>query len=89
MSADPLHALASAGKGESTRGLLRVIILALIAGASIASRLFSVIRTWPFLVMVQRVHLGTGLCLGARHHHSRGPGYSNCLAYLRLRLNGC
>jgi len=48
MSADPLQVLASAGKGESTRGLLRVIILALIASAAIASRLFSVIRTWPF-----------------------------------------
>lgn len=86
MSADPLHALASAGKGESTRGLLRVIILALIAGASIASRLFSVIRTWPFLVMV---HPGAWLCLGARHHHSCGLGCSNCLAHLQLRLNGC
>jgi dolichyl-diphosphooligosaccharide--protein glycosyltransferase len=52
MSADPLQVLASAGKGESTRGLLRVIILALIAGAAIASRLFSVIRTWPFLFLV-------------------------------------
>jgi hypothetical protein len=48
MSADPLQALASAGKGESTRSLLRFIILALIAGAAIASRLFSVIRTCPF-----------------------------------------
>ncbi|KAK4158153.1 glycosyltransferase [Chaetomidium leptoderma] len=44
MSADPLQVLASAGKGESTRGLLRVIILLLIAAAAIASRLFSVIR---------------------------------------------
>jgi hypothetical protein len=44
MSADPLHALASAGKAKSTRSVLRVVILALIAGAAIASRLFSVIR---------------------------------------------
>ncbi|GAB1311271.1 oligosaccharyl transferase stt3 subunit [Madurella fahalii] len=44
MSDDPLQVLASAGKGKSTRGVLRVIILALIAGAAIASRLFSVIR---------------------------------------------
>jgi dolichyl-diphosphooligosaccharide--protein glycosyltransferase len=29
---------------QSTRGLLRVIILCLIAGAAISSRLFSVIR---------------------------------------------
>ena len=30
--------------GRNTRGLLRVIILALIAGAAVSSRLFSVIR---------------------------------------------
>jgi dolichyl-diphosphooligosaccharide--protein glycosyltransferase len=30
--------------GRSTRGLLRVIILCLIAGAAVSSRLFSVIR---------------------------------------------
>lgn len=39
MSADPLQALANAGQGKSTRSLLRVIILALIAAAAIASRL--------------------------------------------------
>ncbi|KAK4201271.1 family 66 putative glycosyltransferase [Triangularia verruculosa] len=44
MSAETLQVLADVGKGKSTRGVLRVIILALIAGASIASRLFSVIR---------------------------------------------
>ncbi|KAK3362919.1 glycosyltransferase family 66 protein [Lasiosphaeria hispida] len=44
MSADPLHVLANAGKGESTRTVLRVVILCLIAAAAIASRLFSVIR---------------------------------------------
>ncbi|KAK0730652.1 putative oligosaccharyltransferase [Lasiosphaeris hirsuta] len=44
MSADPLHVLANAGKGQSTRTVLRVIILCLIAAAAIASRLFSVIR---------------------------------------------
>ncbi|KAK4449456.1 glycosyltransferase [Podospora aff. communis PSN243] len=44
MSADTLQVLASAGKGESTRTILRFIILSLIAGAAIASRLFSVIR---------------------------------------------
>ncbi len=46
MSADPLQLLANAGKGESTRTVLRVIILCLIAGAAIASRLFSVIRKY-------------------------------------------
>jgi len=44
MSADPLDTLATIGKGKSTRSALRVVILALIAAASIASRLFSVIR---------------------------------------------
>ncbi|KAK4171297.1 family 66 putative glycosyltransferase [Triangularia setosa] len=44
MSAETLQVLADVGKGKSTRSVLRVIILALIAGASIASRLFSVIR---------------------------------------------
>ncbi|KAK3693859.1 glycosyltransferase family 66 protein [Podospora appendiculata] len=44
MTANSLEALASAGKGRSTRTLLRVVILCLIAGAAIASRLFSVIR---------------------------------------------
>jgi hypothetical protein len=47
MSADTLQVLASAGKGESTRTILRFIILCLIAGAAIASRLFSVIRKCP------------------------------------------
>ncbi|EHA53918.1 oligosaccharyl transferase stt3 subunit [Pyricularia oryzae] len=42
MSAASLSILGS--KGESTRTLLRVIILFLIAGAAISSRLFSVIR---------------------------------------------
>ncbi|KAK4673630.1 oligosaccharyl transferase stt3 subunit [Podospora pseudopauciseta] len=43
MSAETLEMLADVGKGKSTRSVLRVIILALIAGASVASRLFSVI----------------------------------------------
>ena len=47
MSADSLERLAVAGKGDSTRTLLRVIILLLIAGAAISSRLFSVIRKLP------------------------------------------
>lgn len=42
-----LELLASGGKGESTRTLLRVLILFLIAGAAVASRLFSVIRESP------------------------------------------
>lgn len=48
-AAEPLKLLASAGKGKSTRSVLRVAILVLIAGAAVASRLFSVIRTCPFV----------------------------------------
>ena len=43
-STSPLQSLAAFGGKESTKTVLRVIILALIAGAAIASRLFSVIR---------------------------------------------
>lgn len=35
--------------GRNTRGLLRLTILCLIAAAAVASRLFSVIRTYPYL----------------------------------------
>ncbi len=50
MSAAILDFLTSGSSGKSTRTLLRVIILSLIAGAAIASRLFSVIRMCPFPV---------------------------------------
>ncbi|KAI1845620.1 hypothetical protein JX265_005310 [Neoarthrinium moseri] len=43
-SASPLEVLAGLGQNNNTKTLLRVIILALIAGAAVASRLFSVIR---------------------------------------------
>jgi hypothetical protein len=43
----PLETLASVGKSQSTKTLLRVIILCIIAGAAVASRLFSVIRAFP------------------------------------------
>lgn len=42
-----LEAIASFGGKQSTKTVLRFIILALIAGAAIASRLFSVIREFP------------------------------------------
>jgi dolichyl-diphosphooligosaccharide---protein glycosyltransferase len=39
--------------GRNTRGLLRLIILCTIAAAAVASRLFSVIRTYfPFILHV-------------------------------------
>ncbi|KAI1799114.1 glycosyltransferase family 66 protein [Daldinia bambusicola] len=43
-SSTPVDLLVSVGKNQSTKTLLRVIILCFIAGAAITSRLFSVIR---------------------------------------------
>ncbi|KAI0172055.1 glycosyltransferase family 66 protein [Hypoxylon sp. FL1284] len=43
-ASSPVDMLVSVGKNESTKTLLRVIILCFIAGAAVASRLFSVIR---------------------------------------------
>ncbi|KAI5919221.1 glycosyltransferase family 66 protein [Camillea tinctor] len=43
-SSGPVDLLINVGKNQSTKTLLRVIILCFIAGAAIASRLFSVIR---------------------------------------------
>lgn len=36
--------------GRNTRGLLRIVILCTIAAAAIASRLFSVIRTFQLTI---------------------------------------
>ncbi|KAK4695481.1 dolichyl-diphosphooligosaccharide---protein glycosyltransferase, partial [Lecanoromycetidae sp. Uapishka_2] len=47
--------------GRNTRGLLRLIILCTIAGAAVASRLFSVIRTWHPLGRVTGGTLYPGL----------------------------
>jgi dolichyl-diphosphooligosaccharide---protein glycosyltransferase len=44
MSAAEDNALLKQASSPNTRGLLRVIILCLIAGAAVSSRLFSVIR---------------------------------------------
>ena len=68
MSADPLQAVADIGKGKGTRSLLRVVILCLIAGAAIASRLFSVIREWPHFGIEE---LGSGANPGL--HRLLGP----------------
>ncbi|KAI8629360.1 glycosyltransferase family 66 protein [Xylariaceae sp. FL1651] len=43
-SSAPVELLVSLGRNQSTKTLLKVIILALIAAAAVASRLFSVIR---------------------------------------------
>ncbi|KAI0845283.1 glycosyltransferase family 66 protein [Daldinia vernicosa] len=43
-SSTPVDLLVSVGKNQNTKTLLRVIILCFIAGAAVASRLFSVIR---------------------------------------------
>lgn len=42
--------------GRNTRGLLRVIILCLIAGAAVSSRLFSVIRFESIIHECQYCH---------------------------------
>ena len=47
-----LHGTAS----KNTRSLLRIIILSTIAGAAIASRLFSVIREWASLLSLHVAH---------------------------------
>lgn len=88
MSADPLQTLASAGKGKNTLGLLRVIILTLIAGAAIASRLFSVIRTWPFSSMESRSAVNSRQ-FRARDRPIRGPITLNCPAHLRSESTVC
>lgn len=48
MAAEALNPFFEGTSGRNTRGLLRVIILCTIAGAAVASRLFSVIREYPF-----------------------------------------
>jgi dolichyl-diphosphooligosaccharide--protein glycosyltransferase len=45
-SSNPVEALVSLGRNQSTKTLLKVIILGLIATAAVASRLFSVIRMY-------------------------------------------
>lgn len=44
MAAEALNPFLKGDSGRNTRGLLRIIILCTIAGAAVASRLFSVIR---------------------------------------------
>lgn len=46
MMATTVEPLFEGSTGRNTRGLLRLIILCTIAAAAIASRLFSVIRTY-------------------------------------------
>lgn len=62
MAADTKSPLMGVATSESTRTLLRVVILSLIAGAAIASRLFSVIRklrwlSWCHIVNVDAKHM--------------------------------
>lgn len=49
MSAGVPTLLSGSSQGQNTRALFRVIILVLIAGAAVASRLFSVIREYTCL----------------------------------------
>ncbi|KAL9637521.1 MAG: hypothetical protein Q9164_002136 [Protoblastenia rupestris] len=61
MVVDGLNPFLQGTSGRNTRGLLRLIILSTIAGAAIASRLFSVIRTWHPLGRVTGGTLYPGL----------------------------
>jgi len=89
MTADPLQALASAGKGKSTRSVLRVVILALIAGAAVASRLFSVIRTCPVLsVLCWCVGVGDAI-IRARIAGLATPLHPNRPVHPSLELSVC
>ena len=51
MVAAALEPFLKGDTGRNTRGLLRLIILCTIAGAAVASRLFSVIRKLSRLLM--------------------------------------
>jgi hypothetical protein len=46
--------------GKNTRGVLRIVILCLIAAAAIASRLFSVIRTYSKIRAIRMLCLDAG-----------------------------
>lgn len=46
-SANPADVLVELGQSKNVKTLLRVVILCLIAGAAVSSRLFSVIRKSP------------------------------------------
>ena len=55
--------------GRNTRGLLRLIILCTIAGAAVASRLFSVISM--SCSVVNYIRLGADFSDRVRKHHPR------------------
>jgi hypothetical protein len=70
-SSSSLDLLASGGRGKSSRTLLRVVILFFIAGAAVASRLFSVIRKLAFNAVIELTgHSIDGLYCS--------PGYMDC-----------
>ena len=57
MAPTQLEPLLKGETGRNTRGLLRLIILCTIAGAAVASRLFSVISTSdPTIAVVSITH---------------------------------
>ncbi|CAD6573906.1 MAG: oligosaccharyl transferase stt3 subunit [Alectoria sarmentosa] len=61
MAVEVLEPFLKGDTGRNTRGLLRLIILCTIAAAAVASRLFSVIRTWHPLGRVTGGTLYPGL----------------------------
>lgn len=65
---------------KNSRTLFRVVILGLIAGAAIASRLFSVIRKWIVLVLP----LTDGRCTPGKNQSSLAVAIQ-CIHALQLK----
>lgn len=70
-SSSPVDLLVNLGKNQSTKTLLRVIILCFIAGAAVASRLFSVIRGFLFFLLELNYRLANLPPHRLREYHPR------------------
>jgi hypothetical protein len=78
MTATTVDNLFEGSTGRNTRGLLRLVILCTIAAAAIASRLFSVIRTYSFVTMKESVgHLL--MVLSEMAYASNSLRFTKCL----------
>lgn len=49
MASSSIEPFLKGNTGRNTRGLLRIVILLVIAAAAVSSRLFSVISTWSHM----------------------------------------
>lgn len=52
MASTAINPFLKGNTGRNTRGLLRIVILCTIAAAAIASRLFSVIRAFVWILFI-------------------------------------